>query len=243
MTSRTNAPALSAEIAETLDEAARACRILELNGHGDKIFGHIAMRDPDGRGLLEKLAYVEQLLPRAQTLDPSSADGVRAIAASIPLLIDEADDSVDAFQRAFEIGYRGVSVKNCKGVFRALANRALCLTKGDGAFQTSEDLTNLPVAPLQQDLTTLAALGLRHSERNGHHFFPGLDVVPEMEAESALAAQPDLYERGDSGRITLAIRDGALSLDCQHARGYGIGSEIDFEARASLDQVAKELRG
>lgn len=199
--------------------------------------------DPDGRGLLEKLAYVEQPLPRAQTLDPSSADGVRAIAASIPLLIDEADDSPDAFQRAFAIGYRGVSVKNCKGVFRALANRALCLTKGEGAFQTSEDLTNLPVAPLQQDLTTLATLGLSHSERNGHHFFPGLDVVPEAEAESALAAQPDLYERSDSGRITLAIRDGALSLDCQHARGYGIASEIEFEARAGLDQVAKELRG
>ena len=54
MTSRTNAPALSAEIAETLDEAAQACRILELNGHGDKIFGHIAMRDPDGRGFWMK---------------------------------------------------------------------------------------------------------------------------------------------------------------------------------------------
>ena len=50
MTDRTNEP----EITEALDEAARACRILELNGHGDKIFGHVAMRDPLGRGFWMK---------------------------------------------------------------------------------------------------------------------------------------------------------------------------------------------
>ena len=196
--------------------------------------------DDDGRRLLEGLLYVEQPLPRAQTLDPASTDAVRAIASSVPLLIDEADDRPDAFRRAFDIGYRGVSVKNCKGVFRALSNRALCLAMGEGAFQTSEDLTNLPVAPLQQDLTTLAVLGLTHSERNGHHFFPGLDVVPGPEAEAALLAQPDLYERSASGRIVLRICDGALSLDCQHAQGYGLSSELAFDERLSLADFAKE---
>lgn len=37
-----------------LSETARACRILEINGHGDKIFGHVAMRDPEGRGFWMK---------------------------------------------------------------------------------------------------------------------------------------------------------------------------------------------
>ena len=164
---------------------------------------------------------------------------MRALSKTVPLLIDEADDAVDAFSRALAIGYRGVSVKNCKGVFRALANRALCLARGEGAFQSSEDLTNLPVLSLQQDLATLAALGLSHSERNGHHFFPGLDVVPRAEAESALRVQPDLYERQGS-RIVLRIRDGALSLGCQHAPGYGYASEIDWEARAPLDALLAE---
>lgn len=50
MTATTHDPA----IAEALDEAARACRILEINGHGDKIFGHVAMRDPNGRGFWMK---------------------------------------------------------------------------------------------------------------------------------------------------------------------------------------------
>lgn len=38
--------ALTAE----LDLLAKASRILEISGHGDRIFGHIAMRDPLGRG-------------------------------------------------------------------------------------------------------------------------------------------------------------------------------------------------
>ena len=39
----------AALIAE-LNQLAKASRILEINGHGDRIFGHIAMRDPLGRG-------------------------------------------------------------------------------------------------------------------------------------------------------------------------------------------------
>lgn len=196
--------------------------------------------DPDGRRIRDGLAYLEQPLPRRTTLDPATADDVRALARRVPLLIDEADDGVDAFARALEIGYRGVSVKNCKGVFRALANRALCLVHGDGAFQTSEDLTNLPVLPLQQDLATLAVLGLSHSERNGHHFFAGLDVLPPAEAESALAAHPDLYERR-ADRIVLRIEDGGLSLGCQETVGYGYQATIDWGARHALATVGGEL--
>ena len=196
--------------------------------------------DPDGRAILDGLAYLEQPLPRARTLDPETATAMHALARRVPLLIDEADDTVDAFARALELGYRGVSVKNCKGVFRALANRALCLAHGDGAFQTSEDLTNLPVLPLQQDLATVAALGLPHSERNGHHFFPGLDVVPTAEAESALAHHPDLYTRqGD--RTVLRIEHGAISLACQAAKGYGYEARIDWSARGTLEAVAEDI--
>ena len=198
--------------------------------------------DPDGRRLLGALAYVEQPLPRERTLDPATTDDVRALAERVPLLIDEADDAISAFSRATEIGYAGVSVKNCKGVFRALANRALILSRADGAFQTSEDLTNLPVLPLQQDLATVAALGLEHSERNGHHFFPGLDVLPEREAEAALAAHPDLYERrGD--RIVLRIEAGALSLACAGSSGYGYACTVDWDARRRPDDVLAEPLG
>ena len=48
------ADAPDADLVAALNETARACRILEINGHGDKIFGHVAMRDPDGRGFWMK---------------------------------------------------------------------------------------------------------------------------------------------------------------------------------------------
>ncbi len=199
--------------------------------------------DPDGRRLLEGLAYLEQPMPRERTLDPTTRDAIRPLAERVPLLIDEADDRVGAFAEARAIGYRGVSVKNCKGVFRALANRALCVSTAgdpDAAFQTSEDLTNLPVLSLQQDLTTLAVLGLAHSERNGHHFFPGLDVIPPAEAEGALERHPALYaRRGD--RIVLDVRDGRLDLSCAGSIGYGYDVPIDWTARRSLEVIEGEL--
>ena len=43
-----NAPA--ADLHKSLDELARACRILEMEGHGDMTLGHVSLRDPEGRG-------------------------------------------------------------------------------------------------------------------------------------------------------------------------------------------------
>jgi ribulose-5-phosphate 4-epimerase/fuculose-1-phosphate aldolase len=36
---------------EALERLARACRVLEMEGHGDFSLGHLSLRDPDGRGL------------------------------------------------------------------------------------------------------------------------------------------------------------------------------------------------
>jgi ribulose-5-phosphate 4-epimerase/fuculose-1-phosphate aldolase len=33
-----------------LERLAKACRILEMNGHGDLTLGHVSLRDPEGRG-------------------------------------------------------------------------------------------------------------------------------------------------------------------------------------------------
>jgi ribulose-5-phosphate 4-epimerase/fuculose-1-phosphate aldolase len=35
---------------EALDKLAKACRILEQEGHGDMSLGHVSLRDPQGRG-------------------------------------------------------------------------------------------------------------------------------------------------------------------------------------------------
>jgi L-fuculose-phosphate aldolase len=41
---------LSIDLRDELEELARACRILEMEGHGDMTLGHLSLRDPAGRG-------------------------------------------------------------------------------------------------------------------------------------------------------------------------------------------------
>lgn len=40
----------AAELHSALTEVARACRILEMEGHGDMTLGHLSLRDSEGRG-------------------------------------------------------------------------------------------------------------------------------------------------------------------------------------------------
>ena len=47
-------PAADPDLSGTLTELARACRILEMEGHGDMTLGHLSLRDPAGRGFWMK---------------------------------------------------------------------------------------------------------------------------------------------------------------------------------------------
>lgn len=177
--------------------------------------------EPDGERLLGRLQFVEQPLPRARTFDAEANRGGSRVRAFAPLILDEADALPEHFTRAAAIGWTGISVKNCKGVLRALAAARLCAERHGALFQSGEDLTNLPVLALQQDLCTAAALGLAHVERNGHHYFRGLGHLPPAAQAAALAAHPDLYRPLGSG-AALRITDGHLRLSTAlAARGYG----------------------
>ncbi|MCG3125486.1 MAG: hypothetical protein CHACPFDD_00309 [Phycisphaerae bacterium] len=192
--------------------------------------------DERGRRLLGRVSFIEQPLPR-DAMNPLEAAMVASIERFAPLLIDEADDRLESFPRAVACGYRGVSVKNCKGVIRALLNRGLCelysRRRGTAFFQSAEDLTNLPVLALQQDLATVATLGLSHVERNGQHYFRGLDHLPSDEARDAAAAHPDLY-RADARGAFLRIENGCVALDSLQRAGYGYDLPIRVEQRTPL---------
>jgi L-fuculose-phosphate aldolase len=47
-------PAAESNLQAALVEVARACRILEMEGHGDMTLGHLSLRDPAGRGFWMK---------------------------------------------------------------------------------------------------------------------------------------------------------------------------------------------
>ena len=114
------------------------------------------------------IAFVEQPLDRAVALDPEATTGLGEL--GVPVIIDESDGALGSFKTAIALGYRGVSTKNCKGIFKSFLNRSLVERwnarhkPGAALFMTGEDLTTLPLIPLQQDLATVRALGITHVE-------------------------------------------------------------------------------
>ena len=54
---------------------------------------------------------------------------------------------------------------------------------------------NTPVVPLHQDLCVAAALGIAHSERNGHHYIRAFEYFSPKERETAIREFPESIAR------------------------------------------------
>jgi hypothetical protein len=168
--------------------------------------------------LVASVLFIEQPVTRSHALE-QRVEGIER-----PLIIDESDDSLEAFPRARALGYRGVSSKTCKGLYRSLVNRARCAAwnaeaGGERYFMSGEDLTVQPGLALQQDLALVSLLGLAHVERNGHHYVNGMAALPQGEQEAFLAAHPDLYERSH-GAVRPRIERGRLAIASLACTGY-----------------------
>ncbi len=177
-------------------------------------------REPRLRRLASSIVYIEQPIKRAHALDGD----VSALADEKPVIIDESDDSLEAFPRARRLGYSGVSSKTCKGVYKSILNAARCRLWNseegrDRYFMSGEDLTVQAGLALQQDLALVSLLGLSHVERNGHHYVNGMAGLPQAEQEAFLNAHKDLYERSH-GAVRLRIPGGVLEIKSLDAPGY-----------------------
>jgi hypothetical protein len=187
--------------------------------------------------LREALLFLEQPLERAVALDARGAAGIAAFGTKLPVIIDESDDDPGSFPRALTLGYAGVSTKNCKGVIKSFLNRTLVEARRDAGahtFMSAEDLTNLPIVPLQQDLLTVCVLGIDHVERNGHHYVRGLDHCSARERAEALRHHGDLYEAAGDGAF-LKVRDGRLAVGSLEVPGYGVGFAPDLGSMVPLE--------
>ena len=161
-------------------------------------------RDPALKPIASKLLYIEQPMPR----DITKAAPLGAL-ASRNFIIDEADDCYDAFPVARALGYRGISSKSCKGIYKSIVNAtraAKWSATGGKYFVTGEDLTCQAGLAVQQDLALGALIGVTHAERNGHHYVDGFAGTPAAEADAFLAAHPDLYV-SDGGKVYANIED------------------------------------
>jgi len=194
-------------------------------------------RERESATLLANTLVIEQPLARQVSLDPLQSPGVRRLAETVPVIIDESDGTLDAYARAIEIGYRGVSSKNCKGTIKSLLNCGLTWLHNDRGrrndyIMTGEDLCSVGVVPVQADLCLCATLGLTHVERNGHHYHPGLSYLSEAEQQAALAAHGDFYAR-QHDRIAPHVIDGQFQIGSLHCPGFGFGPAPDMQAMQS----------
>jgi hypothetical protein len=190
-------------------------------------------RDHALKSIFRKLIYIEQPMPR----DITRQSPLGALKRR-DFIIDEADDSYDAWPIAHELGYRGVSSKSCKGIYKSIVNfTRTAKWDEDGAecIVTSEDLTCQPGLALQQDLALGALLCVEHAERNGHHYVDGFGDTPLAEAQAFAAAHPDLYTDTGHG-IRLSIHDGDLLTGSLHAAGFATSVHPDWSALRPLEQ-------
>ena len=186
-----------------------------------------------------RILYVEQPMDRALSLDPALARDIRVLSRKCPLLIDESDGSLGSFGSALALGYSGVSSKSCKGLVKALANYALAWQRtaaGRPCFVSAEDLTAVPVVSLHQDLAHVAALGIGHVERNGHHYVRGLDHLSAAERAWCSERHGDLYRfEGQSG--FLDIRAGQIAVGSLQRPGLGVEGAVDVAAMQPLAEA------
>ena len=89
---------------------------------------------------------------------------------------------------------------------------------------------------LLNDLAVMAALGVGHVERNGHHYFSGLSMYPQKLQDAVCAAHPDLYGPSEQGFATLRITGGALVTASLVAAPFGCGLELSDEILGLLGE-------
>ncbi|MEO0447923.1 MAG: hypothetical protein AAF191_17780, partial [Verrucomicrobiota bacterium] len=86
--------------------------------------------DPEIAPLFEHLLFVEQPIHRDHALEDSVREGFANWPDAPPLIIDESDGGIGSLPRALALGYVGTSHKNCKGIIKSLANKALIEQRG-----------------------------------------------------------------------------------------------------------------
>jgi hypothetical protein len=175
--------------------------------------------------LTASIVFIEQPIKRQNAL----AADISVLGKAKPVIIDESDDSLDAFPRAKALGYKGVSSKTCKGFYKSLINAARCKAWGDDYFMTGEDLTIQAGIALQQDLALVSLLGLTHVERNGHHYVNGMAGLPLHEQKQFLAEHDDLYEQSH-GAVRVRIKGGMIQMKSLDCPGFASRAMPDWDA-------------
>jgi hypothetical protein len=177
------------------------------------------------------LLFVEQPFHRDIALEDSVGNGFDDWQGRPPIIIDESDATIKSLPTALTLGYAGTSHKNCKGIFKGVANACLLNARretGHVAVMSGEDLCNVGPVAVIQDLAVMATLGIESVERNGHHYMAGLSELPKVTQQQILNTHTGLYRAGERGWPTLEICDGRINLRSVNKQPFGTGFELDL---------------
>ena len=199
----------------------------------------------------EGLLFLEQPLHRDVALSAEATAAFANWPDRPPIIIDESDGENESLPQALARGYAGTSHKNCKGVFKGIANACLTAKRrsqdpgGRYAF-SGEDLANVGPVALLQNLAVTSVLGLEHVEMNGHHYFPGLSVFPEDLQQDVLASHGDLYhghQTANGAFPSLNVTGGEIALDSVLGAPFGYQIAIDCDRFTPLEDWRFESLG
>lgn len=218
----------------TLDGNENYARLAEFRADWESHRTDSVLREFFDRGLL----FVEQPVHRHTALEDGVMRELDNWTDAPPIIIDESDADLSCLPRALSLGYSGTSHKNCKGVIKGLAQLATISQRrlqGMNGILSAEDLANVGPVALLQDLAAAAAFGIEHVERNGHHYFAGLSMLPQQEQERTLQRHSDLYTRSTNGFPTLSIQNGCVNLTSVNASPFGVAEHPDVSAFEEWD--------
>ena len=183
--------------------------------------------------LASYIAFIEQPFHREIALTETIGVQLQAWSDRPPIIIDESDAELGSYALALAQGYDGTSHKNCKGIFKGIANRCLTISlqaqRQRKTLMSGEDLGNIGPVSLLQDIAAMAALGIESVERNGHHYFPGLSMFP-LELQNKLAeVHHDLYQKTEDGWSALRVAEGRISAETVNRSPFGLRFEPDLD--------------
>jgi hypothetical protein len=209
----------------TLDGNEQYKNVLEFRAFWEQIT-HESACSP----YMERLLFVEQPFHRQVALSDETIRDLLSWNARPLMIIDESDAEIKSMRTALESGYAGTSHKNCKGIFKSVANACLLtymrkLEPNRKFILSGEDLANVGPVALLQDLIVMSVLGIKHVERNGHHYFAGLKAFPVEVQQQLLYSHQDLYHQ-PTDFPTLKISNGSINIASLLQSPFGLKSEL-----------------
>ena len=198
---------------------------------------NILHAEPELETFFDHLLFIEQPLHRDVALNESLKSEFDQWPDRPAVIIDESDATIESLPQALAIGYAGTSHKNCKGIFKGIANACLLehhRRNGTQTVMSGEDLCNVGPVAVIQDLAVMATLGIESVERNGHHYMAGLSQFPERTREQVLNAHDGLYKTSETGWPTLAICNGEIDLTSVNTQAFGTGFELDLSVFSEI---------